>query len=165
MQSLVWLILLLPVISFLIISFIVRPVIRKESPVAGYIAIAAIFASFALSVYALTSVIAAPHHEIALPEITWVFIENGITINVGLMLDSLTVVMLVVVTFVSLMVQIYSQGYMHGDPGYHRYYAWMSLFTASMIGVVISSSLLMVFIFWELVGLCSYLLIGFWFHK
>jgi NADH-quinone oxidoreductase subunit L len=81
------------------------------------------------------------------------------------MVDSLTAVMVVVVTLVSLMVQIYSQGYMSGDPGYHRYYAWMSLFTAAMLGVVMSSSLLMIFIFWELVGLCSYLLIGFWFHR
>jgi NADH-quinone oxidoreductase subunit L len=62
-------------------------------------------------------------------------------------------------------VQIYSQGYMHGDPGYHRYYAFMSLFTASMLGLVLADNLLMVYVFWEMVGLCSYLLIGFWFHK
>ena len=80
-------------------------------------------------------------------------------------MDALTAVMLIVVTFVSLMVQIYSQGYMHGDPGYHRYYAWMSLFTMAMLGVVMADSLLLVFVFWELVGLCSYLLIGFWFHR
>jgi NADH-quinone oxidoreductase subunit L len=73
--------------------------------------------------------------------------------------------MLIVVTLVSLMVQIYSQGYMHGDPGYHRYFAWMSLFTASMLGLVLADNLLFLFVFWELVGLCSYLLIGFWFHK
>jgi len=80
-------------------------------------------------------------------------------------MDSLTAVMLIVVTLVSLMIQIYSQGYMHGDPGYHRYYAWMSLFTASMIGLVLAANLIFLFVFWELVGLCSYLLIGFWFHK
>jgi NADH-quinone oxidoreductase subunit L len=73
--------------------------------------------------------------------------------------------MVVVVSLVSLMVQIYSQGYMHKDPGYHRYYAWMSLFTASMLGLVMANSLLFAFVFWELVGLCSYLLIGFWFHR
>ncbi|MEE8418947.1 MAG: NADH-quinone oxidoreductase subunit L, partial [Dehalococcoidales bacterium] len=82
-----------------------------------------------------------------------------------LLVDALTAVMLVAVTLVSLMVQIYSQGYMKGDPGYHRYYAWMSLFTASMLGVVLADNLLMIFVFWELVGLCSYLLIGFWFHR
>jgi len=80
-------------------------------------------------------------------------------------MDSLTAVMLIVVTVVSLMVQIYSQGYMDGDPGYHRYFASMSLFTAAMLGVVLASNLLFLYVFWELVGLCSYLLIGFWFHK
>jgi NADH-quinone oxidoreductase subunit L len=80
-------------------------------------------------------------------------------------MDSLTAVMLVVVTVVSLMVQVYSQGYMKGDPGCHRYYAWMSLFTASMLGLVLANNLLQMFIFWEMVGLCSYLLIGFWFHR
>ena len=73
--------------------------------------------------------------------------------------------MLIVVTVVSLMVQIYSQGYMNGDPGYHRYYAFMSLFTASMLGLVLADNLLFIFVFWEMVGLCSYLLIGFWFHR
>ena len=73
--------------------------------------------------------------------------------------------MLMVVTTVSLMVQIYSQGYMKDDAGYHRYYAWMSLFTTAMLGLVMANNLLLAFMFWELVGLCSYLLIGFWFHK
>jgi NADH-quinone oxidoreductase subunit L len=73
--------------------------------------------------------------------------------------------MLLVVTIVSLMVQIYSQGYMRQDPGYHRYYAFISLFTASMLGLVLADNLLMMFFFWELVGLCSYLLIGFWFSR
>ncbi len=85
--------------------------------------------------------------------------------SAGLLIDSLTAIMLVVVTGVSLMVQIYSQGYMDGDPGYHRYYAFMSLFTGCMLGLVTSSSLLMMFVFWEGVGLGSYLLIGFWFHR
>ena len=73
--------------------------------------------------------------------------------------------MLVVVTFVSLLVQIYSISYMSHDTGYSRYFAYMSLFTASMIGLVIASNVVQLFIFWELVGLCSYLLIGFWFTK
>jgi NADH-quinone oxidoreductase subunit L len=73
--------------------------------------------------------------------------------------------MLVVVTSVSLLVQVYSQGYMNGDPGYNRYYAFMLLFTTSMLGLVLASSILQIFVFWELVGLCSYLLIGFWFYK
>src|SRR5438132_11159897 len=71
----------------------------------------------------------------------------------------------VVVTSVSLLVQIYSPGYMAGDTGYSRYYAYMSLFTASMLGLVLADNLLQVYVFWELVGLSSFLLIGFWFHR
>ncbi|MBA7614560.1 NADH-quinone oxidoreductase subunit L [subsurface metagenome] len=163
--QLAWLILLLPVFSFVIISFFIRPFVKPESRVAGYIAITAIGGSLILSLWALAAVLAAPHHEIPVPDISWVVIEGGVTIYLGLIMDSLTAVMLIVVTVVSLMIQIYSQGYMHGDPGYHRYYAWMSLFTASMLGLVLASNLLFMFVFWELVGLCSYLLIGFWFHK
>ena len=129
-QELVWLIFLLPLFSFVIISFFVRPFIKRESKVAGYITITAIFGSLSLSIWALMAVMAAPHHELLMPDINWVIIEGGVTIHLGLIVDSLTVVMLVVVTVVSLMVQIYSQGYMHGDPGYHRYFAFMSLFTA-----------------------------------
>ncbi len=162
--ELIWLIFLLPVCSFVIISFFIRPFVKQTSRVAGYITITAISASLALSLWTLTAVMAAPHHELPVPSISWLAIGN-LNIHLGLMVDSLTAVMLVVVTVVSLMVQIYSQGYMHGDPGYHRYYAWMSLFTASMLGVVMANSLLLVFVFWELVGLCSYLLIGFWFHR
>ena len=163
-NQLIWLILLLPIASFVINSLIIRPFVRKESRVAGYITITAIAGSLALSIWALKEVMAAPHHVLELPDITWLVL-NGFTIHLGVIMDSLTAVMLIVVTLVSLMVQIYSQGYMHGDPGYTRYFTFMSLFTASMLGVVLSDSLLMVFVFWEMVGLCSYLLIGFWFHK
>ncbi|HEY92356.1 MAG TPA: NADH-quinone oxidoreductase subunit L [Dehalococcoidia bacterium] len=163
-SQLIWLIFLLPVSSFVIVSFFIRPFVKPESRVAGYITITAISGSLALSLWALAAVMAAPHHQIVVPDISWLVVGD-VTIHLGLIMDSLTAVMLVVVTIVSLMVQIYSQGYMHGDPGYHRYYAWMSLFTASMLGVVMADSLLLVFVFWEGVGLCSYLLIGFWFHK
>ena len=161
----VWLIFLLPLFSFVIISFFIRPFVRPESRVAGKIAITAIGSSLVLSIWALFAVMAAPHHEIPIPDISWLVIGNGVTIHLGLILDSLTAVMLIVVTVVSLMIQIYSQGYMHGDPGYHRYYAWMSLFTMSMLGLVLADNLVFLFVFWEMVGLCSYLLIGFWFHK
>lgn len=164
-HQLIWLIFLLPLFSFIIISFFVRPFVKPESRVAGYILITALSGSLLLSIWALVAVMAAPHRELPVPDISWVVIEGGITIHLGLIMDSLTAVMLIVVTVVSLMVQIYSQGYMEGDPGYHRYYAWMSLFTASMIGLVLADNLLFLFVFWELVGLCSYLLIGFWFHR
>ncbi|MBM3944916.1 MAG: NADH-quinone oxidoreductase subunit L, partial [SAR202 cluster bacterium] len=90
---------------------------------------------------------------------------GSLTISIGITLDSLTAIMLLVVTSVSLMVQIYSTAYMKGDEGYARYFAYMSLFTASMLGLVLASNVIQIFVFWELVGLCSYLLIGFWYHK
>jgi len=163
-HELIWLIFLLPLFSFIIISFFIRPFIKPSSKVAGYITIGALATSLVLSIWALVAVMATPHHEIPLPDINWVVID-GLTVHLGLMMDSLTAVMLIVVTVVSLMVQIYSQGYMKGDPGYHRYFGWMSLFTASMLGLVMADNLLLLYVFWELVGLCSYLLIGFWFHR
>jgi len=164
-SMMVWLIFLLPLFSFVIISLFFRPFLNDKPKLGGYITILALLGSLGLSIWALFEVMAAPGHMLPVPDITWVVIEGGLTIHLGLLMDSLTAVMLLVVTIVSLMVQIYSQGYMKGDPGYHRYYAFMSLFTASMLGLVLADSLLFVYVFWEMVGLCSYLLIGFWFHK
>jgi len=163
--QLIWLIFLLPLISFVVVSLFFRPFLNHKPKLGGYITIASILGSLILSIWALMSVMATPGHELLIPDISWVIIGGGVTINLGLIMDSLTAVMLIVVTVVSLMVQIYSQGYMDGDPGYHRYFASMSLFTAAMLGVVLASNLLFLYVFWELVGLCSYLLIGFWFHK
>jgi NADH-quinone oxidoreductase subunit L len=171
-HELVWLIFLLPLASFVFISFFIRPFVQPESKIAGYITILAIAGSLALSLWTLTTVMGEPGHELEIPDISWLAVGN-LHFSVGILMDSLTAVMLVVVTIVSLMVQIYSLGYMEhevpdnkpGDRGYHRYFAWMSLFTASMLGLVLADSLLLMFVFWELVGLCSYLLIGFWFHR
>ncbi|MFC2065760.1 NADH-quinone oxidoreductase subunit L [Chloroflexota bacterium] len=164
--QLVWLIMLLPLFSFVVNGLIVRLFVKPESKIYGYITIGAIGTSAIFSIWALISVMSASHHELPVPDVSWLVIENGVTIHLGLILDSLTAVMVVVVSIVSLMVQIYSLGYMHGDPaGYSRYYTWMSLFTFSMLGLVLSDNLLFTFVFWEMVGLCSYLLIGFWFHK
>jgi len=160
-----WVIFLLPLFSFLVISLILRPFFNHKPKLGGYTIIACLFGSLGLSIWALISVLAAPGHTLPVPDINWVIIEGGVTIHLGLIMDSLTAVMLIVVTGVSLMVQIYSQGYMHGDPGYHRYFGFMSLFTMSMLGLVLADNLLLLFVFWELVGLCSYLLIGFWFHR
>ncbi|MBN2076260.1 MAG: NADH-quinone oxidoreductase subunit L [Dehalococcoidales bacterium] len=168
-EQIVWLILLLPILSFLVISLLVKPFVKKESKLGSYIAIAAIGTSLVLSLWTLVETLGADHHELHMTPIQWLVI-NDFTINIGLMVDSLTAVMVVVVTTVSLMVQIYSLGYMAhyigiNDGTYSRYYAWMSLFTASMLGVVMADSLLLIFVFWEMVGLCSYLLIGFWYHR
>ncbi|MQY72558.1 MAG: NADH-quinone oxidoreductase subunit L, partial [Dehalococcoidia bacterium] len=96
-----WLIFLLPLFSFIIISLFVRPFVRQESKVAGYITIAAIGGSLALSIWALIAVMSAPHHELPMPPVDWVIIENGVIIQLGIIMDSLTAVMLVVVTVVS----------------------------------------------------------------
>jgi NADH-quinone oxidoreductase subunit L len=165
-----WLIFLLPVISFGIISVLLKPFVSNESKLPGYLTILCFAGSFVLSCMALNEVMNAPHHEIEVHQIEWFLIGN-FNFSVSMIMDSLTAVMLLAVTFVSLMVQIYSLGYLHKDPvntidtGFPRYYAWMSLFTASMLGLVIAGNLLQMFIFWEMVGVCSYLLIGFWFHK
>ena len=83
----------------------------------------------------------------------------------GFLFDSVTGVMLIVVTLVSSLVHIFSMGYMHGDPYYSRFFAFLSLFSFSMLFLVVSDNLLGIYIGWELVGVCSYLLIGFWYHK
>ncbi len=168
-----WLILALPIASFLIIGAgRLIPALRQHQRWAGYIAILAVGAAFLLSLWALATVAAQGGTAIGFAAHDWLqfgFGDRGtsqfVSIPIGIHVDGLTAVMLVVATSVSLLVQIYSQGYMHGDGGYSRYYAYMSLFTASMLGLVLASSILMLFFFWELVGLCSYLLVGFWFHR
>lgn len=158
-----WMIFFLPLIAFVVNALFIHPFVKGKQ-VSAYIAISAVSLSLALSLWSLLNVFNQPEHFIVLNQISWVEI-GSFSFQVGITMDSLTAIMLVVVTLVSLLVQIYSQGYMHGDPGYHRYYAWLSMFTASMIGLVLSDNLLMLYVFWEMVGLCSYLLIGFWFHR
>jgi len=164
-NNFVWLIFLIPLLSFAVIFLILKPFFKDKPKLAGYATITAVSVSFILSVIVLFKLLAAANHQLIIPEINWIIIPNGVTIHLGVMVDALTGIMLMVVTIVSLMVQIYSQGYMKDDPGYHRYYAAMSLFTTAMLGLVMADSLILAFMFWELVGLCSYLLIGFWFHK
>ncbi len=95
---------------------------------------------------------------------TWM-VAGGLKMEVGFLIDSLTAMMMCVVTFVSLMVHIYTIGYMEEDEGYNRFFAYISLFTFSMLMLVMSNNLLQLFFGWEAVGLVSYLLIGFWFNK
>jgi NADH-quinone oxidoreductase subunit L len=164
--QLVWLIMLLPLASFVINGLLLRPFVDRKSKIYGYITILSIGVSAVFSVWMLSSVMATDSHEIFVPNVTWVVVENGVTIHLGIIADQLSATMVVVVSVVSLMVQIYSLGYMaHDEAGYYRYYTYMSLFTFAMLGLVLSDNLLFTFVFWEMVGLCSYLLIGFWFHK
>ena len=171
-EGVVWAILLLPVASLLTIGFLTKPYPRLS----GYVTIAAIGTSFLFALWTLDSAIDADGHRLAFGTYEWLTISTdnpilrniggpSLTVDLALNIDGLSAIMLVVVTSVSLLVQVYSQGYMQGDGGYSRYFAWMSLFTAAMLGLVMFDSILIIYVFWELVGLGSYLLIGFWFHK
>ena len=95
---------------------------------------------------------------------TWM-VSDGVKFEIGFLVDRLTAMMLLVVTFVSLMVHIYTIGYMHDDPGYQRFFSYISLFTFSMLMLVMSNNFMQLFFGWEAVGLVSYLLIGFWYKK
>ena len=162
-EAAAWLILFLPLASFALIGLVVRPILGAEAKAAAYITIAAVGLSFILSLWALSASVSS-HGELAYPVHTWIS-AGEFDFAVGILMDPLTAIMLVVVTGVSLMVQIYSIGYMHGDNGYARYFAYMSLFTSAMLGLVLANNLIQMFVFWELVGLGSYLLIGFWFDR
>src|ERR1700687_5544996 len=95
---------------------------------------------------------------------TWL-VSDGVTMDVGFLIDRLSAMMMVVVTFVSLMVHVYTIGYMHDDPGYQRFFSYISLFTFSMLMLVMSNNFLQLFFGWEAVGVVSYLLIGFWYTR
>jgi proton-translocating NADH-quinone oxidoreductase chain L len=94
----------------------------------------------------------------------WFSCQN-FKLSVGFLVDNLACMMLIVVTTISLFVQVYTHGYMREDPGYARFYAYLSLFTGSMLGLVVSTNMFQMYGFWELVGVCSYFLIGFWWYK
>jgi len=173
-EAFVWAIMVLPLGSFAIISLVSFLGLTRDrdggTPApwnvrySGYVTVLAIAISFALSLWAFADVADKDGHQIGYEAHRWLTV-GSLEIDLGITLDGLTAVMLVVVTSVSLLVQIYSQEYMRDDEGYNRYFAYMSLFTASMLGLVLASSIIQIFVFWELVGLCSYLLIGFWFQK
>ena len=159
-EGAVWLIFFLPLLSLL--AILALP--RSQAQQAGRVAAATIGAAFVLSFWVLDSALQADGVRLDFASHEWLRV-GALQVDVGLNVDGLTAIMLVVVTSVSFLVQVYSQGYMAGDGGYWRYFAYMSLFTASMLGLVLFDSLLLVYVFWEMVGLCSYLLIGFWFHR
>jgi NADH-quinone oxidoreductase subunit L len=126
------------------------------------VTIAAVAVSFAASLVLLKEV--ASGHSFSGELYTWLA-GQGWSIHVGFLVDRLTAVMMVVVTFVSLMVHVYTIGYMADDPGYQRFFAYISLFTFSMLMLVMADNFLQLFFGWEAVGLVSYLLIGFWFKR
>lgn len=158
-EGVLWAIVACPLASFALIALYGR----KLGRIAAYLAILGVAASCVLSFIVLFNVIDA-HGGIAIYTHEW-YTAGPLTIHLGMRVDGLTAIMLVVVTSVSTLVHIYSIGYMEHDKGFGNYFAELNLFTFSMLGLVLADNLFMMFIFWELVGLCSYLLIGFWFHK
>ncbi|GKU27571.1 NADH-quinone oxidoreductase subunit L [Clostridium folliculivorans] len=158
---LAWLIPIFPVVGFLLIAFITKGFKKINS----LIAMGGMALSFIFSLGVFYDVIAS---KVSINEpieyaVSWLSVP--IKIEAGVLIDPLTSVMLLIVTFIGLLVEVYSLGYMAKDPGFSRFFANLSLFTSSMLGLVISNNYFQMFFFWELVGLCSYLLIGFYYEK
>ena len=129
---------------------------------AHFFTILGVFVAFVCSAMVLSQVAAGARFNGTIYE--WMVLGK-LVMEVGFLVDGLTAMMMVVVTFVSLMVHVYTIGYMDGDPGYQRFFSYISLFTFSMLMLVMSNNFLQLFFGWEAVGLVSYLLIGFWFRK
>ncbi len=161
MENIYLTIVLAPLIGAIIAGLFGKQIGRSG---AHWVTIAGVAISFVMSVIVFKDVIfdgAAVYNQAVY---TWM-VSDGIRFEIGFLIDSLTAVMIVVVTFVSLMVHIYTIGYMRDDPGYQRFFCYISLFTFSMLMLVMSNNFLQLFFGWEAVGLVSYLLIGFWYKR
>src|SRR5213082_2219531 len=155
----VWLIPTTPMVAaFLILSF--GKSARRAS--AGCAVIGQI-AALTMSIFAFMPTLHS-HGFRAVQNFTW-FTFGDQTLRIGFVLDPLAAAILLMITFVGLWIFVFSKGYMAGDKNFTRFFGYLSFFSAAMLGVVVANSLLLLFICWELVGLASYLLIGFWIHK
>lgn len=157
-QLLIW-IPLLPLCAAAIVGFFGN---RLPRSAAHWLTILGVGTSFILSAIVFKATLVGFSYNENL--YTWL-VSGDIHFNVGFLIDNLTAMMMVVVTFVSLMVHIYTIGYMHEDPGYSRFFSYISLFTFAMLMLVMSNNFMQLFFGWEAVGLVSYLLIGFWFTR
>jgi NADH-quinone oxidoreductase subunit L len=158
LEFLPWLILFLPLLSAAAITLFTR----KNRRLSANLSVGAIVIGFFLTLTFLAANGWEPLQKETL--VTWLEVGD-LQVDFGLRLDPLSLMMLLIVTGVGGAIHIYSKGYMQEDPGYSRYFACMSLFTFSMLGIVLANNFLMLFIFWELVGVSSYLLIGHWFQR
>ncbi|HEX5637100.1 MAG TPA: proton-conducting transporter membrane subunit, partial [Gammaproteobacteria bacterium] len=131
---------------------------------AHVVTIAGVSTSFVLSLMALYEHVFMGAETYNATVYTWM-VSDGLRFEIGFLIDHLTVMMMAVVTGVSLAVHVYTVGYMHDDPGYQRFFSYISLFTFAMLMLVMSNNFLQLFFGWEAVGLVSYLLIGFWYQK
>lgn len=163
-----WMILLLPLTAFAVLGLWGKKIFP---PLAGWIGTFLIAATtviafvIAYEYFTLYGKSGDNYRYILVSSLSWLELTPSLSINLGVTLDPIAVMMLVVVTLVSLMVHIYSLSYMKGEERFATYYAYLGLFTFSMLGLVLSSNLFQIYMFWELVGLSSFLLIGFYYNK
>ena len=162
-NELVWIIFLLPLSSFLINGILITFTKFNTRAISGPLNVLTIGLSFLICLFILINGIGS-NFDYQSGSFQW-FSFGLFEITMGILLDPLTLIMITVVTGISFLIQIYSLAYMEHDEGYSRYFTYMALFTTSMLGLVFSKNLIQLFIFWELVGATSYLLIGFWFNK
>src|SRR3989338_5991885 len=158
-----WIILWLPFISAVLILFF----LQSKPKLSAQLATTSIFVCFFLSLWILFRYSQTTHDFQQTPlqsSISWIALKN-LPIEYGVLLNGLTLIMLLVVTGIGSLIFLYSMTYMKEDPGYARYFACLSFFAFSMLGIVFANNLIQIFIHWELVGLSSYLLIGFWYEK
>lgn len=163
------LILLLPFLSFLFLGICGKWLSHKTAGIVGtcVLAVVAVLSYTTAFEYFTQARTAAGTFPTLVPyNFTWLpFFNEGLHFDMGIMLDPISVMMLIVISTVSLMVHIYSFGYMHGERGFQRYYAFLSLFTLSMLALVVATNIFQMYMFWELVGVSSYLLIGFYYQS
>ncbi|MBT1072356.1 NADH-quinone oxidoreductase subunit L [Pelotalea chapellei] len=160
----VWLIPLFPLIGFLINGFFGKKI--KNEAVIGGIGTLMIFLSFIVSCGILMQMIGLPAEQRVFEKVVFPWIHSGnLKVDMAFLLDPLSCVMIMVVTGVGTLIHLYSIGYMHGEEGFYRFFAYLNLFCMSMLLLVLGNNMLVMFIGWEGVGLCSYLLIGYYFHK
>ncbi len=154
-------IVLLPLFSFLVLGFFGKKMPGSSSGWLGTVSLAT--AAFLACTVALDFFTTDKRYVDS--KFSWLEFANGLSIDMGVLLDPISVMMLVVVTFISLMVHLYSLGYMKGEERFSTYYAYLGLFTFSMLGLVLSVNLFQIYIFWELVGVSSFLLIGYYYDR
>ncbi len=159
-HALPWFILFLPLVAAAVIALFTQ----RNKTASAALSIAAVLTSFVLSVVLFTKLSAETLPDPETFNLPWLHVGN-LYIDFGIKLDQLSLLMLLVVTGVGSAIHIYSFGYMQEDRGFSRYFASLSLFTFSMLGIVLAANFVQMFIFWELVGLSSYLLIGHWFER
>jgi NAD(P)H-quinone oxidoreductase subunit 5 len=160
-----WLVPVLPLLAALILGLGLISFGKFTSQLKQLAALLSLSATGAGMIFAFILLISQLQgHEPYLWTFEWARAGN-FHLSMGIVIDHLTAMMLVVVTTVAFLVQVYSDGYMAHDPGYVRFYTYLSLFSSSMLGLVISPNIVQIYVFWELVGMCSYLLIGFWYDR